>query len=142
MALTDPNLQSNAVALLFMLHSSGCSPGFDADVQTFQQSYVAAGGVLPASTSAANGVDGLYGANTQAALQAVIDANPNNTDLSGETAPGGCVPPAGGGGGGNIVPPAAPTTTFPWTPVLVGAGVLAVLAVGVSMARKPRRRSR
>ena len=104
--LTDSTLQNNALALLNALKSSGCTDGFDADTQTFQQSYVAAGGSLPSDSNGSSGVDGLYGKNTAAALQAVINANPGNSALANETAPAGCVASASGGsggGGGNTV---------------------------------------
>jgi hypothetical protein len=98
--LTDSTLQDNALALLNALKSSGCTDGFDADTQTFQQSYVNAGGSLPNDSNGSSGVDGLYGANTAAALQAVINANPGNSALSNEVAPAGCVAAASGGSGG------------------------------------------
>jgi hypothetical protein len=98
--LTDSTLQSDAVVLLATLKDNGCPPNADADVQAFQSAYISAGGSLPNDSNGSSGVDGLYGANTAAALQAVINANPNNSSLANETAPAGCVAAASGGSGG------------------------------------------
>jgi hypothetical protein len=98
--LTDSTLQSDAVVLLATLKDNGCPQNADADVQAFQSTYVNAGGSLPNDSNGSSGVDGLYGANTAAALQAVINANPSNSSLANETAPAGCVAAASGGSGG------------------------------------------
>lgn len=145
-ALSDAAVQSAAGDLMTELTSSGCQPGFSATVQAFQSAYVNAGGNLPSDSNGSSGVDGLYGANTQAALQAVLDAGPNNP---GQSAPAGCVP-AGGGGGGTVV---TPTVVVPGTVpassstgmsqtakiVLIGAGVLGVGIIGYALYKKNKK---
>lgn len=94
-ALSDDAVQAAAGALMTELSSSGCQQGYDATVAAFQTAFVAAGGTLPNDSNGGSGVDGLYGANTQAALQAVMNAGPNQPP---QQAPAGCVSAAAGGG--------------------------------------------
>ena len=119
MALTDTQLQNDAIALLTSLKSNGCQQSADADVSTFQTSYNNAGqGPLV--------VDGLYGANTNAALQNVINANPNNSSLADESAPAGCVGAGGSSGPGTYQPGVVLSTSGPnYLPYIVGAVVVA-----------------
>lgn len=141
MALTDSNLQNAAIALLDNLQSNGCPPGFDSDVQTFQQAYVNAGGALPNDSGGRSGIDGLYGNNTSSALQATINANSGSAALAGFTAPPGCVgvAPSGGGGGGGGATSNTSTTTTTSTASFVSAipggwwTVAAVAAVGAAL---------
>jgi hypothetical protein len=108
--LADPSLQSAAGALMDDLNSNGCQAGFDPVVKTFQQAFVDAGGSLPPDTGGGSGIDGLYGANTQAALQATLNAGPNQPP---QAAPAGCVPAGSGGsgGGGTVILPGGSTYT-------------------------------
>jgi hypothetical protein len=99
--LTDDAVQSAAGTLLNYLQSVGCKPGFDPTVRDFQAAYVAAGGNLPNDSNGSSGIDGLYGNNTAAALQAVLDAGPNQPP---QTAPAGCVGVAPGAGPVVVVP--------------------------------------
>jgi hypothetical protein len=84
-AITDTQLQNDAIALLDSLQSNGCQTSNDPSVSTFQTSFNTAG----AGTTLA--VDGLYGSNTQSALQSVINSNSDNSALANMTAPAGCV---------------------------------------------------
>jgi hypothetical protein len=146
--LTDQQLQNDAIALLDHLQSNGCTDGFDASVQTFQQSYVSAGGALPNDSGGRSGIDGLYGKNTAAALQAVMNANPGNSALTNMTAPAGCVaaaPGGAGGGGGNTVfnngqsattvSTASMLPTWGW--FAIGAAVIAGAAMIYESAQHP-----
>jgi hypothetical protein len=142
MALTDPNLQNAAIALLDTLQSSGCPQGFDSDVQTFQQAYVNAGGVLPNDSGGRSGIDGLYGNNTSGALQATINANSGNAALAGFTAPPGCVAaasggtaPSGGGGSSSNSSTSTTTSTASFVSAIPGGWwtVAAVTAVGAAL---------
>jgi hypothetical protein len=148
MALTDPNLQNAAIALLDTLQSNGCPPGFDSDVQGFQQAYVNAGGSLPNDSGGRSGIDGLYGNNTSAALQATINANSGNAALAGFTAPPGCVgaAPSGGTTPVVVVPGGSTNTTTTTTtasmfstatPWLVGAALLAGAALIYESSKHP-----
>ena len=145
-ALSDAAVQQAAGDLLNYLQGSGCQPSFDPSVQAFQQAYVNAGGNLPNDSNGSSGVDGLYGANTQAALQAVLDAGPNQP---GQSAPAGCVP--AGGGGGTVV---TPTVVVPGTvsatttasgmssttkAVLIGAGVVGVGIIGYALYKRNKK---
>jgi hypothetical protein len=141
-ALSDDAVQSAAGSLLTELQSSGCQPGFSATVQAFQTAYIAAGGNLPNDSDGSSGADGLYGNNTQAALQAVLNAGPNQPP---QQAPAGCVGTAGGGGG-NVVPMPEQTITgtvpssssnMKW--ILIGAGVLGVGIIGYALYRKNKK---
>lgn len=95
--LSGAAVQAAAGTLLSELQSSGCQQGTDPNVQAFQQAYVDAGGNLPSDSNGSSGIDGLYGANTAAALQAVLNAGPNQPP---QAAPAGCVAAASGGTGG------------------------------------------
>jgi hypothetical protein len=143
-ALTDDDVQSAAGMLLAELQSAGCTPGFSDAVQSFQQAYITAGGNLPNDSDGSSGVDGLYGANTQAALQSVLDAG---TLQPPQKAPAGCV--GAGGGGGSVV---TPTVVVPGTVpssssgmshnakmALIAAGLLGVGIVGYALYRKNKR---
>lgn len=144
-ALTDDAVQSAAGVLLAELQSAGCQPGFSDAVQSFQQAYVTAGGNLPNDSDGSSGVDGLYGAHTQAALQAVLDAG---TLQPPQTAPAGCV--GAGGGGGEVSPTVIPSQTITGTVpssgmsqnaklALIAAGLLGVGIVGYALYRKQKR---
>jgi hypothetical protein len=139
MALTDTQLQNDAIALLTSLKSNGCSQSADADVSTFQQSYNNAGqGPLT--------VDGLYGANTENGLQNVINANSDNSSLANESAPAGCVGAAPGGASSN------PGTYQPGVvlstggsgalPYIVGAIVVAGALAAYTYSKHGKRRRR
>lgn len=93
--LTDTGVLGAAQSLYNSLQANGCQQAVDPTVQAFQQAYVDAGGSLPADSGGRSGVDGYYGANTAAALQAVLNANGISA-----TAPAGCVGSASGGAGG------------------------------------------
>jgi hypothetical protein len=116
--ITDSNLQSAATALLEDLRSSGCTNGFDQYVADFQTAWNAANAGNPLVLSNGTpGADGYYGANTQAALQATLNA-------SGivNQAPTGCVAAAPGssnatGGGGAAVVPVVPVAPPPPPPL-------------------------
>jgi hypothetical protein len=142
-ALSDPGVQSAAGDLMNALTSAGCTNGFDPTVQAFQNAYIEAGGNLPNDSDGSSGADGLYGANTQAALQAVLNAGVNQPP---QGAPAGCVAPANGGGGGGTVPTVIPTQTVTGTVpssntkwILIGAGVLGVGVIGYALYRKNKR---
>lgn len=103
--LTDSGLEGYAQQIV----SSPPGASTNTTVNLFQQSYNAQGG------SPQLVVDGLYGPNTQAAVQAVLNANNDN-----QTAPPAAVSAGGGGGGGGgsttlptqtVVGSAAPNTT-------------------------------
>jgi hypothetical protein len=147
-ALSDDAVQSAAGDLMTELQSSGCTAGFSQSVQTFQSAYVTAGGNLPNDSGGASGIDGLYGAHTQAALQAVLDAGPNQP---GQQAPAGCIP-ASGGGGGNVVTPTVvvpgtvPSTSTTTTGMsqgakiaLIAAGLAGVGIVGYALYRRSKK---
>jgi hypothetical protein len=109
--ITDIGVQSAAVALLEDLHSSGCTDGFDQYVADFQNAWNQANAGQPLVLSNGTpGADGLYGANTQAALQATLNASGTI-----QQAPTGCVAALPGsanqtsGGGAAVVPPPAPS---------------------------------
>lgn len=118
MAITDLSVQSAATALLEDLHSSGCTDGFDQYVADFQNAWNGANAGHPlVLSSGVPGADGLYGANTQAALQATLNASG-----TGLQAPTGCVAAAPGSanqtsGGGAAVVPVAPTPPAPSPPL-------------------------
>lgn len=142
-ALSDAGVQAAAGALLSDLQSSGCTQGVDPTVLAFQQAYIAAGGSLPNDSDGSTGADGLYGANTQNALQAVLNAGPNQPP---QAAPAGCVgvAPASGGGGGTT-PAVVPATTASsssgmssTTWLLIGAGVLGAGIIGYAVYKKKR----
>lgn len=127
--LTDQTLQNDAIALLDDLSSNGCSTSADASVSTFQTAYNAAGG------SPALSVDGLYGNDTSAALQAVINGNSGNSGLANKTAPAGCV------GAGTSTPTvtggvASSTGTMNYTPWLIGAGVVGAGVIAYAVHRR------
>lgn len=110
MSITDPGVQSAAAALLEDLHSAGCTDGFDQYVADFQNAWNAATPDNPlVLRDGTPGADGYYGANTQAALQATLNASG-----TAQQAPTGCVAAAPGsanqteGGGAAVVPPPAP----------------------------------
>jgi LPXTG-motif cell wall-anchored protein len=145
-ALSDDAAQSAAGNLMTELQSAGCQPGFSQAVQDFQSAYVSAGGQLPNDSNGASGIDGLYGANTQAALQAVLDAGPNQP---GQTAPVGCVG-TGGGGGGTIAPTQIPSQTITGTVpstgmshnakmALIAAGLVGAGIIGYAIYRKQKK---
>jgi hypothetical protein len=129
MALTDTQLQNDAVALLDSLQSNGCQAGaVDPSVQTFQQSYVNSGGTLPNDSNGSSGVDGLYGANTQNALQNVINANGSNSALANMSAPAGCNAAGSGGASttpGVYQPGVVLSTGNNYLPYIIGAIVVA-----------------
>lgn len=148
-ALSDSGVQSAAGDLMAELTSAGCTPGFSATVQAFQNAFINAGGNLPNDSDGSTGADGLYGAHTQAALQSVLDAGPNNPP---QAAPPGCVGPASGGGGSGtlvtpevVVPgtvPSAPSTAASssnakW--ILIGAGVLGAGIIGYALYKKNKK---
>jgi hypothetical protein len=116
-AITDTGLQSAATALLSDLNSSGCTNGFDQAVADFQNAWNAANAGQPLVLSNGTpGADGLYGANTQSALQATLNASGTV-----QQAPTGCVAAAPGSanatqGGGAAVVPVTPPTPGPVTP--------------------------
>lgn len=143
-AMTDDAVQTAAGALLAELQSAGCTPGFSDSVQSFQQAYITAGGQLPNDSNGASGVDGLYGANTQAALQSVLDAG---TLQPPQAAPAGCV---AAGGGGSTSPTVMPTQTITGTVpsagmsqnakmALIAAGVVGVGIVGYALYRRNKK---
>ena len=115
--LTDANVQGAAGTLLNYLQSTGCQAGFDPTVRDFQAAYVAAGGNLPNDSNGSSGVDGLYGNNTAAALQAVLDAGPNQPP---QTAPAGCVGVAPGTGPVIVVPGTAPVVNNSSSTTIMG----------------------
>lgn len=144
-ALTDDAVQSAAGALLAELQSAGCTPGFSDSVQSFQQAYVTAGGQLPNDSNGATGIDGLYGANTQAALQSVLDAG---TLQPPQTAPAGCVSP--GGGTAPVTPTVIPSQTITGTVpskgmsqgakiALIAAGLAGAGLIGYALYRKNKK---
>jgi len=122
MAITDTQLQNDAIALLTDLKSNGCQQSADADVSTFQQSYnnsMGAGSLV---------VDGLYGANSENALQNVINNNGSNSSLADESAPAGCVAAGSGGASstpGTYQPGVVLSTGTNYLPYIVGAVVVA-----------------
>lgn len=140
-ALTDDALQTAAGALLTYLQTSGCTPSVNSTVLAFQQAYIAAGQTLPNDSNGTTGADGLYGNNTQIALQNVLNAGPNQPP---QQAPAGCVPAGTGGGAGTIVvvPPGSSssdtlTEIEPWAigaAVILGAGL-----VGMAVLHKDTR---
>jgi hypothetical protein len=140
MSLTDPTIQSAANALLLSLTTSGCQQASDPTVQAFQMAYISnGGGSLPASSTAANGVDGLYGTDTQAALQAALNAGPIQPPPQ---APAGCVGAAPSGGGGGTIAPIVVTGSpapnyMPW--VLGGLVVVAGSFAAYTYSKKHRR---
>ena len=76
MSITDSGVQSAASALLEDLQSSGCTNGFDQYVADFQSAWNAANAGQPlVLRDGTPGADGYYGANTQAALQATLNAS-------------------------------------------------------------------
>jgi hypothetical protein len=111
MSITDLNVQSAATALLEDLQSAGCTDGFDQYVADFQNAWNQANAGQPlVLANGSTGADGLYGPNTQAALQATLNASGTV-----QQAPTGCVAAAPGsanqteGGGAAVVPaPVAP----------------------------------
>lgn len=113
--LTDANVQGAAGTLLNYLQSTGCQAGFDPTVRDFQAAYVAAGGNLPNDSNGSSGVDGLYGNNTAAALQAVLDAGPNQPP---QQAPAGCVGVAPGTGPVVVVPGGGTVTNTTSTTIM------------------------
>lgn len=116
--ITDPNLQSAASALLSTLQSSGCTNGYDQTTADFQNAWNAANAGSPlVNAQGQTAADGLYGANTQAALQATLNASGTV-----QQAPTGCVAAAPGsanatqGGGAAVVPVVVtPGTVTPGT---------------------------
>ena len=127
MALTDAALTSAATALNDDLTSNGCQAVSNSNVQAFQQAYVNAGGNLPNNNDGSSGIDGLYGANTSAALQATINANPGTT-LGSYTAPAGCVSQGGANGTTAVTVPDQAPNYWPWVIgglVLVGGSYAA-----------------
>lgn len=117
--ITDVGVQSAATALLQDLQSSGCTNGFDQYVADFQNAWNAANAGNPlVLRDGTPGADGLYGPNTQAALQATLNASGTV-----QQAPTGCVAAAPGsanqtqGGGAAVVPapslPPAPSPPLP-----------------------------
>jgi hypothetical protein len=157
-AITDAALQSAAVALLSDLQSSGCVNGYDQAVADFQSAWNTANAGSPLVLSNGTpGADGLYGANTQAALQATLNA----VGIS-QQAPTGCVAAMPGsanqtqGGGSAVVPPAPapPPAPLPPSPVVsntttttggsnwilwvVGAAAVAGVGAAIMVHRKKR----
>jgi hypothetical protein len=121
MSLNDHNLQNAALALYDDLRSNGCQAVATASVSSFQSAYNAAG------NSPHLAVDGLYGKNSSAALQAVMTAATNNSALDGQQAPAGCVTQGGNGGGSLppiIVPGSVPSTSGSALPWILGGLVL------------------
>ena len=113
MSITDSGVQSAATALLEDLQSAGCTAGFD----QFQNAWNAANAGQPlVLANGTPGADGLYGANTQAAMQATLNASGTV-----QQAPTGCVAAAQGSakqteGGGAAVVPVAPPSPAPLPP--------------------------
>lgn len=132
MSLSDDAVQQAGGALLQHLQSAGCSPSADPTVSAFQSAYNAAGG------SPALAVDGLYGALTQAGLQAVLNAGVNQPP---QAAPSGCVGSAGGGGGGvtpgPIVSASGGMSSGEKIALVAGAAVL--LAGGIWYVKKHKK---
>ena len=124
------DLSTAEQALMNDLNSSGCKQAVDPTVTAFQQAYNASGG------SPALVVDGLYGANTQAALQATLNTDPN-LPAGAYQAPAGCVAAASGGGGNNPSPSPSPTPAPPsssnvnWGEyALIGAALVGAGTIG------------
>jgi hypothetical protein len=116
-----------AQTLYSWLQTHGCQPRFVQEVHDFQVAYNKEGAVII-------GVDGLYGGESQGALQRVLDAS------SGGIAPAGCVgrrpsggPPAPAGPPGAAK--GAPAGGVSWASVAaVGGGILAVTAIVIAAA--------
>lgn len=109
-----PDLQSAATALVTALATSCPTTAFD-DCSTFQQAYVNGGGSWVDVGVSGTAPDGLYGPNTQAALQTVLTAMGNTTP-----APQACVGP------GTAVPTLTPTVTTSAEPPVVPTGSIAI----------------
>jgi len=136
MAIDDTSLQNAAIALFDDLSSNGCQQVASASVSTFQSAYNAsAGGSLA--------VDGLYGAQSSAALQAVMNGNSSNSALANQTAPAGCVAQGGGGGGGGgnipVVVSSGSSGVGP-LPYIIGAVVIAGALAAYTYSKKKHRR--
>ena len=128
-------LADAASALAQDLDTNGCKQSAQANVRAFQTAYNNAGG------SPTLVVDGLYGANTAAALQ---------NALNGPVV-GGCVAAAssGGGGGGSSTPTSGGGSTTPAVNVSTSsnsdllpiaiAGVAAAGLVGLAIYAKKKR---
>ena len=118
MSITDIGVQSAATALLEDLQSAGCVQGYDQYVADFQNAWNSANAGQPLVLSNGTpGADGLYGANTQAALQATLNASGTV-----QQAPTGCVAAVPGSanqtqGGGAAVVPVAPMPPAPAPPL-------------------------
>jgi hypothetical protein len=150
--LSDPILTSTAMALLVHLQDAGCINGVDQSVTDFQNAWNSAKvGSALVLANGQPGADGLYGANTQSALQTVLNAMAAKTGAQPDTAPTGCVAAAAGsanateGGGAAPLPATNTTTTTPaptsnawilWVVGAAGAGGL-VAAYLASRKRKP-----
>jgi hypothetical protein len=147
--ITDAPLQAAAQALLTDLQSSGCTQGVDDVVAAFQNAWNAANAGSPLVLSdGSTGADGLYGANTQSALQATLNASGQSPVPQ---APTGCVAADAGSanatqGGGAATAPTTHTTTATTTPsgsnwILWGVGAAAVagLTAAYAVSRKKKR---
>lgn len=133
-------------------------------VSTFQSLYNAAGGgaaMNPATGKPGLQVDGLYGPQTAAALQEVLDASNTGSNAPDPIVPGhqgGVVSGGGGGGGSTAITPALKTTTsqasmipgwltqnitlagaqIPWWVVLLGGAGLLYWAMETKTKRDRR----
>jgi hypothetical protein len=145
--VTDTALQSAAQALLTHLETDGCSTDVDTTVSAFQTAWNTSDAGTPlVLASGATGADGLYGPNTQTALQSTLNAS----GLSPvPQAPVACVTAAstsanasqGGGASADpsatIINNAAPTKSdFVWI-VVVG---MSLAGIGAAYAASRKRR--
>ena len=145
--ITDAPLQAAAKALLDELHSSGCSKDVDPTVASFQDAWNTANAGSPIVLKNGHpGADGYYGANTQAALQATLNASGL---VPVPQAPTGCVAADAGsanatqGGGAATEPTSNTTVTKPtssnWVLWVVGGMSAAGLTAAYMASRKKRR---
>lgn len=144
--ITDSNLQSAATELYNSLHSDGCSDGFDQAVADFQDAWNASNaGTKLIVASGAPGADGLYGANTQSALQATLNASGHSPVPQ---APTGCVAAAAGsanateGGGAATDPTGGGGTASKGTWILWVVGAASVAALGTAIAVHEKKKQR
>lgn len=145
MSITDAALQAAAQTLLTDLQTNGCSTTADTNVSAFQTAWNASNAGTPLVLSSGQaGADGLYGENTQSALQATLNASGADPPPQ---APSGCVAPQAGDanaiqGGGAAFIPGTTTVANPnrmWMLWLVG-GIAAAGLTGVYLAKKKNER--
>jgi hypothetical protein len=149
----DPAVQAAAGNLLAGLQNGTITARVNPIVRVFQKAWILAGGTLPATITSQNGTDGMYGAETQAVLQSVLDsvygpgqaAVPGFTESQLTAANSGTGKQTAGSPGNPVnIDAYNPTTTTTTTtstttnyvPWAIGAALLAVGIAGTAVIHK------